>query len=107
MLKQIYKFFSGKAGGADNTFQQAFSYICAGMDRNSDCFIDPGVNEGKMASFLTVFGKSSFFKSAYELFSCNNRNFRAHEGKPIEISSTWTNFSCCGISLRCLERDAR
>ena len=46
-------------------------------------------------------------KRFYEIARGNNRNLWTHEGIPIEIPSTCTSFSDCGIFLECLESDSK
>lgn len=74
---------------------------------NGNSFICCEVYECKMTSLLVIFSKTSTLQSTHKLFSSDDWNFGAHEGNPIEISSTCTIFSACGIFLECLESDSK
>ncbi len=93
LLKKFYELFSCQAGFGDNLFEQTFTNVNACVDWYSNSFVGFRVYKRKVAPFLTVFRKTSTFQGPYEFFSSNDWNFRAHQGRPIEISSTCTNFS--------------
>lgn len=106
-LKKILEFFSCKASVFNNLFEKAFSNINTRMNRNGNSFICCGVYECEMTSPLAIFSKASTLQSTHKLFSGEDWNSGAHEGSPIEISSTCTIFSACGIFLECLESDSK
>lgn len=64
-----------------------------GMDRNGNGLAGFSVYKRKMTALLTVFRKAGAFQGPYEFLGGNDWDFGAHQGRPIEISSTCTDFS--------------